>query len=848
MVVPGCGQRIAGRESHVEKDYRAAIRREQLRLVIEQLPTMQIASFIVALVLAFTVRNHFSLARIISWILLVSAVAVSRLILYRQFFKTRPEQFIGATWENTYLLLSVASGIVWGLSAFILLPVGNAALVAIFVLVIASLSAATTVSHSSLKFGSAAWVAPVMTLYAVRLIMHNGEVERTTGFLAVVYMITILRYSFKHHRMIASSIALRFENKGLLEDARQSEERYRILFQRSPVGIFHYDERLRITECNHRFSEILGSPREALIGLDMNRLNDKNIHPALQAPLEGRDGIYEGRYHATISRAVIFVSMHTVPYYGENGKISGGIGIVEDITGRKRTEEEQQVFASLVDHSTDLIEIASLDGKVFYLNKAGKELVGLDGPDQARNTTAEGYVLDKDVGGQHEMLEALHKRGAWNGETCIRHFKTGMPVPVEVHAFVIKDPKTCQPIAVASISRDISLRKKAEEEMARSEKLDSIGILAGGIAHDINNFLTVIIGNVTLAKMYANRRGEVYKRLEESEKAALRAKDVAQQLLTFSKGGAPVKKITSIKELTTESAGFALRGSNVKCEFSFPDDLWHVEADEGQLSQVVNNLLINAAHAMPEGGTIQVFCRNVTIDEDNLLLRAGNHVSVSIMDHGIGIPQDHLSKIFDPYFTTKRKGSGLGLSTAYSIVKKHGGHLSVESEPGIGTSFHFSLPAAEGEVPAHNVEEKRFVIGKGRILVMDDEETVRDIAQEMLEMFGYTVTIARDGTEAIAIYRQAMASGEPVDLVLMDLTIPGGMGGKEAIRRLLEIDCDVKAVVCSGYSNDPIMSSYQAYGFRGVIRKPYGMKQLSNMINDILSPNSVDRHALIPCG
>ncbi len=830
---------FARRNPRVEKDHRVAIRREQFRLVAEQLPTMQIASFIVAFVLAFTVRNLFSHTRILIWILMVTAVAVGRLILYRRFFKTPAERFVWTRWERSYLFFSAASGIVWGLSAFLLLPIGNMPLTAIFVLVVASLAATTTVSHSSLKYGSAAWVAPALTLYAARLILHNGEFERTTGFLAIVYMITILRYSFKHHRMIVSSIALRFENKGLLEEARQSEERYRILFQRSPVGIFLFDERLRITECNRHFAEILGSPREALIGLDMNLLNDRNILPALQAPLEGRNGAYEGRYHATLSPAVVFVSLHTVPYCGADGTICGGIGIVEDITARKRTEEEQQIFASLVDHSTDLIEIAALDGKVFYLNRAGQELVGLGGPGPAGNASSEGYALE---------MESLLKKGTWSGETCIRNCKTGLPVPVEKHAFVIKDPKSRQPIAVASISRDISLRKKMEEEMARSEKLDSIGILAGGIAHDINNFLTVIVGNVTLAKMHANRQGDVYKRLEESEKAALRAKDVARQLLTFSKGGAPVKKITSIRELTAESAGFALRGSNVKCEFSFPDDLWNVEADEGQLSQVVNNLLINAAHSMPEGGTIQLFCRNEIVDGDTLFLSAGNFVSVSIMDHGIGIAQEHLSKIFDPYFTTKQKGSGLGLSTAYSIIKKHGGHLSVESEPGIGTTFQFSLPAAEGEVPAQPVEEEYFVAGKGRILVMDDEEAVRDIAREMLGMFGYSVTVARDGADAIAIYRQAMASGEPVDLALMDLTIPGGMGGLEAFRRLREIDPDVKAVVCSGYSNDPILSSYQAYGFRGVIQKPYGMKQLGDMIDGILSTDSADRHARVPAG
>ena len=502
---------------------------------------------------------------------------------------------------------------------------------------------------------------------------------------------------------------------------------------------------------------------------------------------------------------------------------------------RKKSEKEQQIFMSLVENSTDLIGIASLDGKVFYLNPAGRKLVGLVGPEAAGKTRIQDYSQEEDLPTLQKMVGSLQKKGTWRGEARIRHFKTGMPVPVEMHAFVIRDAKTGQPIAVATINRDISVRKKMEEDMARSEKLDSIGVLAGGIAHDFNNLLTAIFGNITLAKMYANREGEVYKRLEESEKAALRAKDLTQQLLTYSKGGAPVKKTISIGDLATESACFALRGSNVKCEFSFPDDLWPVEADEGQLSQAVNNLIINAAHAMPEGGAIQVYGANVSGDRNGLPPMKGNHVLISIMDHGIGIPQEHLSKIFDPYFTTKRKGSGLGLSTTYSIIKNHGGYLAVESELGIGTTFHIHLPAAAGAGASPKAEEGRFVSRRRRILVMDDEEAVLDVAREMLESFGYSVTLARDGTEAVTIYQQAMASGEPLDSVLMDLTIPGGMGGQEAIKKLLEIDPGVKAIVCSGYSNDLVMSSYRAYGFRGVIRKPYSLKQLSDTISDVLS-------------
>jgi CheY-like chemotaxis protein len=267
----------------------------------------------------------------------------------------------------------------------------------------------------------------------------------------------------------------------------------------------------------------------------------------------------------------------------------------------------------------------------------------------------------------------------------------------------------------------------------------------------------------------------------------------------------------------------------------FPADLWPVEADEGQVSQVLNNLIINAAHAMHDGGTVQVYCGNVFVARDDLPLTKGNYILISIMDHGFGISKEHLSKIFDPYFTTKQKGSGLGLSTSYSIVKNHGGHITVESDKGIGTTFQVYLPASGNGKPLPRSEEERVVEGKGKILVMDDEETVRDVARNMLECLGYSVTLAKEGTEAIAIYQMAMASGEPFDSVLMDLTIPGGMGGMEAVKRISEIDSKVKAIVCSGYSNDTIMANYRTFGFCGVIPKPYSLEQLSGTISDVLS-------------
>jgi PAS domain S-box-containing protein len=624
------------------------------------------------------------------------------------------------------------------------------------------------------------------------------------------------------------------------EELRQSNSLLVGTLESTADGILVVDDKGRIASYNRKFLELWQIPEEiAALGDDNLALSHAIRY--LKEPESFLKKVQE-LYNEKEAESFDVIEFkdgrvferYSIPLKVEEKSV-GRVWSFRDVTKRKRMEEEQQIFVSLVENSTDLIGIASLDGKVFYLNQAGQNLVGLDGLEEVRKTRIRDFALEKHLNPLREVQASLSKEGTWKGEAMIRNFKTGTPIPIEMHGFVIEDAKTGQPIAFATISRDISERKKFEEEMARNDKLESIGILAGGIAHDFNNLLTAIFGNITLAKMYANRQSEVYKRLEDSEKAAQRARDLTYQLLTFSKGGTPVKKTISLQELVKESASFVLRGSNVKCEFSFPGDLWPVEADEGQMSQVFNNLIINGAHAMSDGGTLQVYCGNVIVDQSDLPLAKGKYSLVSFMDHGTGIPREHLAKIFDPYFTTKKKGSGLGLSTSYSIVRGHRGYLMVESDLGIGTTFTIYLPASEEGKRLSCAEEERFVTGKGRILVMDDEEAVREVAQGMLETLGYSVTLVKDGTEAIELYKVAMASGVPFDSVLMDLTIPGGIGGQEAVKRLLEIDPNVRAIVCSGYSNDTVLANFKRFGFRAVIPKPFSLQELSGTISDVLS-------------
>jgi PAS domain S-box-containing protein len=390
-------------------------------------------------------------------------------------------------------------------------------------------------------------------------------------------------------------------------------------------------------------------------------------------------------------------------------------------------------------------------------------------------------------------------------------------------------------IGVVVVFRDITDKRKLEDELLKSRKLESLGVLAGGIAHDFNNLLASILGSISLATAVVDPNERIHRRLLEAEKACLRARDLTQQLLTFAKGGVPVKSSTVITDVITEAASFATVGAHIRCEFAFAADLWPVEIDEGQVSQVFNNLIINADQASPDGGIVSIQAENVYFrDEAFGLLHPGPYVVVHVRDRGTGITAEHLPRIFDPYFTTKQNGNGLGLASAYAIIRKHDGHIDVTSVPGQGTTFTIYLPASPTDTERRARMEENVISGKGRILVMDDSASIRELLGEMLAFLGYDVAFAADGHEAIDSYTRSREDGAPFDAVIMDLTIPGGMGGKEAIRQLLTIDPAARVIVSSGYSNDPIMSDYQQFGFRAVIAKPYRISDLGNVLAAVL--------------
>ncbi|MBM4272214.1 MAG: response regulator, partial [Deltaproteobacteria bacterium] len=385
---------------------------------------------------------------------------------------------------------------------------------------------------------------------------------------------------------------------------------------------------------------------------------------------------------------------------------------------------------------------------------------------------------------------------------------------------------------------DVTDRKKAEEELIKVRKLESLGVFASGIAHDFSLLLSAMLRNIFSAKLTLTEGDKVLEdELAMAEKVGLQAKELAYRLVTFAKGGEPTRRVGSISQLLRDTADLSFEGTNVTCKFLLPDDLWSVEVDDVQMRQVVDNLLINAQEAMPAGGKVIIRAENVGITAGSgLPLKEGRYVKWSVKDHGRGIPKDNLPRIFDPYFTTKTsgisKGVGLGLAICYSIVTKHDGFIAVDSEPEMGTTFTVYLPASSESVMKDEAEKTG--LREGKILVMDDAESVRNATGIVLNYLGYEVEYAKDGVEAIDLYKNAKARERPFSAVILDLHVPGGMGAKETIKELLTMDPSVKAIISCGYADDPVVSEFGKYGFSGMVNIPYDMDTMKETLSRVL--------------
>jgi len=504
--------------------------------------------------------------------------------------------------------------------------------------------------------------------------------------------------------------------------------------------------------------------------------------------------------------------------------------------------ESEAHYRLLTESASDVVWQLDSDLRFTYVSPADERLRGYRADEVIGSHIYElfndaGIASLKEAARQREVAEQHGRSGTITFEAEQR-CKDGRWIWSEINSAPQRDARG-KVTGFHGISREITERKEHEKEMLKIERLESLGALAGGIAHDFNNIISGIMGNISLAQAFLDSTHKAAKPLSEAEKSSLRAAELARQLLTFARGGEPIKQLISLQQLVSETVSLVLRGSNIKGNVEIPDSVHAIEADKGQIKQVIHNIAINAAQAMPGGGTLTVSAQNETLESAaSPSLPAGSYVKLSFTDQGCGIADPDLKRIFDPYFTTKSSGRGLGLASVHSIVKRHGGNVGVNSVPGKGTTVNINLPS----IGATYVQQEAGSDAQGAglragrsILIMDDEQIIRDMTSEMLDYLGYQATTCEGGSEAIERYRAALESGHPFAAVILDLTIPGGMGGKEAAQQILAVDPKACLIVSSGYSNDPIMSDYGNYGFSAAIGKPYKMAQFGQLLSSLLS-------------
>ncbi len=623
--------------------------------------------------------------------------------------------------------------------------------------------------------------------------------------------------------------------KILLESYQRNNE----ILESITDSFYALDQKLCFIYVNKGAEKAWGIPRSTLFGRKISEVFPDIINYSLakfnRVLQEQTPEHYE--LYSQVTRK--WVEMHVYP-------ASNGISVYfRDFHERKLMEEslresrttlsaERELLKITLDSLGEAVLAVDREGRIIFINET---VIGLTGYSRDE---AVGQSLDKIIYCLNDKTsESVDITANVIPDNPILITRDLKEIPIAMNRSPIKAVDGGI-IGSVIVFTDISEKQKMERELLKTAKLESLGILAGGIAHDFNNTLAAILANIQLAVRKSKKNEDISIYLENTIETAKKASDLTKQLLTFSKGGSPVKKDTSLIDLIKDTAEFALRGSNTKAIFEIPEDLWAASIDQGQISQVVHNLVINAQQAMPKGGFIHIKAENITIKEDSTehATRAcagfdlDEYVKITVKDQGTGIPKENLANIFDPFFTTKKDGNGLGLATCYSIIKQHNGYIEIESEENAGTAFFIYLPASSGTLfEVDSPSEKIFTQLGLKILLMDDEKKIRQAVGGMLESHGYQVVLVEDGAETIEKYKQAKYSGEPFDVVIMDLTIPGGMGGQEAIAHLRDIDPHIKAIVSSGYANDPIMADYERFGFSGVVSKPYKFDELNEVIN-----------------
>ena len=564
----------------------------------------------------------------------------------------------------------------------------------------------------------------------------------------------------------------------------------------------------------------------------------------LQRVVDGADEVVQEVEIVVQGELKVFI-VTARPFLDSSGHLMGVVESFQDISKRKLAERaldaEKEQLAVTLRSIGDGVITTDLEGRVVLINRVTEQLTGWSQHEAAGQPVEQIFEIINEENGercQNPVAEVLASGlGVDLATNTVLVAKDNSRYRVENSGAPIFKRDGAM-VGTVLVFRDVTEKRRAKEELFKVEKLESVGILAGGIAHDFNNILAAILGNIEMAGMLVGPDADVAPLLAMAKKASLRAKDLTQQLLTFSKGGNPIKQTTSIGNTIRDASNFILHGSVLSCDFALPEELWLVDIDPGQIAQVIQNLVINAKAVMPDGGRIRISGENVPANSSAkpVWLDKGAYVKICVQDEGSGITEKDLEKIFDPYFTTKKEGSGLGLAITHSIIKNHHGHIDVESELEVGTTFTIYLPVSEEELVQGQDQKILFTKSSAAtVIIMDDEKPVREIALLMLKKLGHEALEAEDGEQLLESYQRRQMSGKPIDIILMDLTVPGAMGGKEAMREILAFDPDARAIVSSGYSNDPVLADYNKYGFKAAVTKPFLLDELRHAIADVMA-------------